>query len=92
MPSHISSNDGSDGRFNDIAGKGSESLGRSGSAIGLIWTEAYLEEKTVGAESRGRMDGAARADSIALAMARHFDRSVAHYQSGRTGLLNHLSW
>lgn len=69
-PSHISSNDGSDGRFNDIAGTGSESLGKSGNASGLMWTEAYLEEKKiVEAESRESIDGVVRADSIALAMA-----------------------
>lgn len=87
MPSHISSSDGSDGRFNDIAGIGSESLGRSGSASGLMWTEAYLEAKTVGLESRERIDGAVRADSIALAMARPLDAAVAQCKAGAYGLV-----
>lgn len=59
---------------------GRESLGRSGNASGRMWTEAYLEEKIVGAESRGRTEDAARADSIAETMVMPFNLLVAQFE------------
>lgn len=77
-PSHISSSDGSAGRFNEMAGIGQEIFGKRGCDICRMWKEAYREEKLVEAERRGRRaarDGAVRADSIAVAMIVSVNRS-----------------
>lgn len=72
-PSHISSKDGRAGRFKEIAGTARDSLGSSGmigSGNRFMCMEATLEEeKKVEADRRERMDEAALAGSIALAMA-----------------------
>lgn len=65
-PSQISPSDGR-GRFNDIAGIERETLGSSGSARVLVYTDAKEEER-VGEESRGRKEEAARAGNMAEAI------------------------
>lgn len=67
-PSHISSNDGRDGRFNDIAGIEREILGSRGSANLLVRTVVYVEEDIVGEASRGRKEEVARAGNIVAAI------------------------
>lgn len=63
-PSHISSHDGRDGRFSDIAGMAKDSLGKSGIGRCRMWNEASLDAVE---ESRG-MTATALAGNIVLAI------------------------